>query len=86
MRVLYVEIAPWRELLEPGAAWDRAFTTPDYGRDPRLLDRGASRSGRPMTLCPGRAGPGRRWSVCGSSAVRPRRGAWSPWLAAGADA
>lgn len=34
MRVLYVEIAPWRELIEPGAAWDRAFTTPDYGRDP----------------------------------------------------
>ncbi|MDI5978605.1 cysteine hydrolase family protein [Amycolatopsis magusensis] len=34
MRVLYVEIAPWSELLAPGAAWDRAFTTPDYGRDP----------------------------------------------------
>jgi ureidoacrylate peracid hydrolase len=34
MRVLYTEIAPWRELLAPGAAWDRAFTTPDYGREP----------------------------------------------------
>lgn len=33
MRVLYVEIAPWRELLAPDAAWDTAFTTPDYGRD-----------------------------------------------------
>ncbi|WP_432826422.1 cysteine hydrolase family protein [Dactylosporangium sp. CA-092794] len=32
MRVLYVEIAPWRELLAPDAAWDRAFTTPGYGR------------------------------------------------------
>jgi ureidoacrylate peracid hydrolase len=32
MRVLYVEIAPWRELLEPGAEWNRAFTTPSYGR------------------------------------------------------
>ncbi|MFI6779276.1 cysteine hydrolase family protein [Nocardia sp. NPDC050412] len=33
MRVLYVEVAPWRELIEPGAAWDTAFTTPSYGRD-----------------------------------------------------
>jgi ureidoacrylate peracid hydrolase len=34
MRVLYVEVAPWRELLAPDAPWDRALTTPDYGRDP----------------------------------------------------
>jgi ureidoacrylate peracid hydrolase len=34
MRVLYTEIAPWQELLTPNAPWDRAFTTPDYGRDP----------------------------------------------------
>jgi ureidoacrylate peracid hydrolase len=34
MRVLYAEVAPWRELLAPGAAWDRAFTTPNYGRNP----------------------------------------------------
>ncbi|MFI6217530.1 cysteine hydrolase family protein [Nocardia brasiliensis] len=34
MRVLYVEVAPWRELLAPDAPWDRAYTTPDYGRDP----------------------------------------------------
>ncbi|WP_091305670.1 cysteine hydrolase family protein [Amycolatopsis tolypomycina] len=34
MRVLYTEIAPWRELLAPDAPWDRAFTTPDYGRNP----------------------------------------------------
>jgi ureidoacrylate peracid hydrolase len=32
MRVLYIEVAPWRELITPGAAWDRAFTTPHYGR------------------------------------------------------
>lgn len=32
LRVLYTEVAPWRELLEPGAAWDRAVTTPNYGR------------------------------------------------------
>lgn len=32
MRVLYVEVAPWRELVAPGAPWDRAFTTPHYGR------------------------------------------------------
>lgn len=32
MRVLYIEIAPWRELIAPGATWDRAFTTPRYGR------------------------------------------------------
>ena len=32
MRVLYIEVAPWRELIAPGAAWDRAFTTPHYGR------------------------------------------------------
>ncbi|WP_246076559.1 cysteine hydrolase family protein [Amycolatopsis cihanbeyliensis] len=34
MRVLYIEIAPWQELLAPDASWDRAFTTPDYGRNP----------------------------------------------------
>lgn len=34
MRVLYVEVAPWRELLAPGAAWDVAYRTPNYGRDP----------------------------------------------------
>lgn len=34
MRVLYVEVAPWRELLAPDAPWDRAYTTRDYGRDP----------------------------------------------------
>lgn len=33
MRVLYVEVAPWRDLMEPGAAWDTAYTTPNYGRD-----------------------------------------------------
>jgi ureidoacrylate peracid hydrolase len=32
MRVLYIEVAPWRELIAPGAPWDRAFTTPGYGR------------------------------------------------------
>lgn len=35
MRVLYVEIAPWRELIAPGAAWDRAFSTANYGRNPQ---------------------------------------------------
>jgi ureidoacrylate peracid hydrolase len=34
MRVLYAEVAPWRELLAPDAMWDRAFTTPNYGRNP----------------------------------------------------
>ncbi|MEV6824935.1 isochorismatase family cysteine hydrolase [Amycolatopsis sp. NPDC051102] len=34
LRVLYTEVAPWREILAPDASWDRAFTTPDYGRDP----------------------------------------------------
>ncbi|WP_280422742.1 cysteine hydrolase family protein [Nocardia carnea] len=34
MRVLYVEVAPWRELIAPGARWDRAYSTPDYGRNP----------------------------------------------------
>ncbi|MFT4214914.1 MAG: isochorismatase family cysteine hydrolase [Microbacterium sp.] len=32
LRVLYVEVAPWRELLSAGAAWDRRYTTPGYGR------------------------------------------------------
>ncbi|WP_425303161.1 cysteine hydrolase family protein [Nocardia wallacei] len=34
MRVLYVEVAGWRELLAPGARWDRAYTTANDGRDP----------------------------------------------------
>ncbi len=32
MRVLYIEVAPWRELIAPDAPWDRALTTPHYGR------------------------------------------------------
>lgn len=35
MRVLYTEVAPWRELVAPDTPWDRAFRTPDYGRDPQ---------------------------------------------------
>ncbi|MET8800944.1 isochorismatase family cysteine hydrolase [Nocardia sp. NPDC004568] len=35
MRVMYVEVAPWRELIAAGAPWDRAYSTPHYGRDPR---------------------------------------------------
>ncbi|WP_327145266.1 cysteine hydrolase family protein [Nocardia sp. NBC_01327] len=38
MRVLYVEVAPWRELIAEGAQWDRAFTTPNYGRNPSYWD------------------------------------------------
>ncbi|MEV0027856.1 isochorismatase family cysteine hydrolase [Nocardia sp. NPDC050793] len=34
MRVMYVEVAPWQELIEPTATWSRAYQTPDYGRDP----------------------------------------------------
>ncbi|MFB8003295.1 cysteine hydrolase family protein [Nocardia sp. NPDC056000] len=41
MRVLYVEVAPWRELIAEGAQWDRAFTTPNYGRDPAYWDERA---------------------------------------------
>ncbi|MFI9503275.1 cysteine hydrolase family protein [Nocardia sp. NPDC052566] len=33
MRVLYVEVAPWRDLIAPESSWDTAFTTPNYGRD-----------------------------------------------------
>jgi ureidoacrylate peracid hydrolase len=32
LRILYVEVAPWRELLAPDAKWDRSTTTPSYGR------------------------------------------------------
>jgi ureidoacrylate peracid hydrolase len=32
LRILYVEVAPWRELLAPDAKWDRSLTTPNYGR------------------------------------------------------
>lgn len=38
MRVLYAEVAPWRELLAPGAEWSRAVTTPNYGRNPSYWD------------------------------------------------
>ncbi|MBB5917747.1 ureidoacrylate peracid hydrolase [Nocardia transvalensis] len=34
MRVIYVEVAEWRELLADNAPWDRAYTTPNYGRNP----------------------------------------------------
>ncbi|MFF5036964.1 cysteine hydrolase family protein [Nocardia salmonicida] len=34
MRVIYVEVDGWRELIRPGAPWDRAYTTPNYGRNP----------------------------------------------------
>jgi ureidoacrylate peracid hydrolase len=35
MRVMYVEVAPWRELIAAGATWDRAYSTPHYGRSPQ---------------------------------------------------
>ncbi|MBF6439555.1 cysteine hydrolase family protein [Nocardia cyriacigeorgica] len=38
LRVLYVEVAPWQELLAPDAPWDRAYTTPNYGRDTSYWD------------------------------------------------
>ncbi|MEV0766964.1 cysteine hydrolase family protein [Nocardia salmonicida] len=34
MRVIYVEVDTWRELIKPNAPWDRAFRTPHYGRNP----------------------------------------------------
>ncbi|WP_327116556.1 hypothetical protein OHB12_04935 [Nocardia sp. NBC_01730] len=34
MRDIYVEIDAWRELIRPGAEWDRAYRTPNYGRNP----------------------------------------------------
>ncbi|MEV0688390.1 isochorismatase family cysteine hydrolase [Nocardia sp. NPDC050378] len=33
MRVMYVEVDTWRELIAPDAVWEKAFTTPNYGRD-----------------------------------------------------
>jgi len=51
LRVLYTEVAPWRELLASGAAWGRAFTTPDYGRDSFVI---GWRSDRRMRLSCGR--------------------------------
>ena len=44
MRVLYVEVAPWRELLALDAPWTRAFDTPNYGRDPSYWDETTQRS------------------------------------------
>lgn len=42
LRVLYAEVAPWRELLTPGDEWMRAVTTPNYGRDPAYWDETAA--------------------------------------------
>ncbi|MBF6183486.1 cysteine hydrolase family protein [Nocardia otitidiscaviarum] len=47
MRVLYAEVAPWRELIAEGAPWDRAFSTPNYGREAAYWDE---RSASPPTL------------------------------------
>ena len=33
MRVLYVEVDGWRELIRSGTEWDRAYRTPNYGRN-----------------------------------------------------
>jgi ureidoacrylate peracid hydrolase len=41
MRVLYAEVAPWRELMSAGVPWDRAVTTPNYGRNPSYWDETA---------------------------------------------
>jgi len=34
--VLYTEVAPWRELLDPNVASDRATSDPHYGRADRF--------------------------------------------------
>lgn len=39
LRILYAEVAPWRELLAPDAPWDRSLTTPNYGRHAEDLVR-----------------------------------------------
>jgi ureidoacrylate peracid hydrolase len=36
MKILYTEVAPWRELLDPAVPWDRATSNPDYGRSERV--------------------------------------------------
>lgn len=35
MRVMYVEVVPWRELIATGAIWDQAYSIPHYGRNPQ---------------------------------------------------
>jgi ureidoacrylate peracid hydrolase len=42
MRVLYAEVAPWRDLLAAGVPWDRAFTTANYGRNPSYWDESST--------------------------------------------
>lgn len=32
MKILYTEVAPWRELLDPSIPWDRATSDVNYGR------------------------------------------------------
>lgn len=51
MRVLYTEVAPWRDLLADGAVWDRAFTT-ELRPQPRLLGRdlGIGNDTQPLAL------------------------------------
>lgn len=39
MKVLNVEVGPWRDLLAPGDPWMRAVTTPNYGRNPDYWDQ-----------------------------------------------
>jgi ureidoacrylate peracid hydrolase len=36
MKILYAEVAPWRELLDPSVPWDRATSDPHYGRSERV--------------------------------------------------
>lgn len=54
MRVLYVEVAPWRELIAPDAPWDRAFTTPAYGR---TGERDSPRTSRTLAARSPNVGP-----------------------------
>ena len=39
LRILYAEVAPWRELMAQDAPWDRSLTTPSYGRHAEDLVR-----------------------------------------------
>jgi ureidoacrylate peracid hydrolase len=41
MKILYAEVAPWRDLLSADVPWDRAFTIPNYGRNPSYWDETA---------------------------------------------
>ncbi|MGC4992357.1 cysteine hydrolase family protein, partial [Nocardia salmonicida] len=82
MRVIYVEVGTWRELIKPNAPWDRAFRTPQ----PRSARSLLAERGPEVEVCGKCEMGGGVTTICRRTGVGVPRTILSLWGAAGGAA